>query len=122
MSPLIPILSGLIQLGDKFIEDKDKKTEFAFKTQELAFKTMETLLNAKTYPWVDALVKLLYAMQTFWRPLLGAAMTAFGAYCHWKGIDMGNAHMIFDAAFPAWGVSRHVEKQKKIKQETDWDF
>jgi len=118
----IGIINAVSTLGSKFIADKDKQTEFAFMTQELAFKTMETLLTAKTYPWVDGLVKLLYTLQIFIRPAIGGAMTVFGAYMHYKGTPMdGVAQTIFDGAFPAWGVSRHVEKQNKAKKKDIWD-
>ena len=118
MSAVLGIISLVSKLGSKFIVDKDKRTEFAFKTQELAFKTMDTLLQSKTYPWIDGAVKLMYAFQVFWRPAITTVMTMFGAYAHWKGIDLGNSHVIFDGAFPAWGVSRHINKQKK---KTEWD-
>ena len=80
-------------------------------------------------PWVDALVKLIYALghvvQMWFRPVVGGLMTAFGVYAHIKGIDLGNSHAIFDAAFPAWGVSRHMEKGRKdkhnYKERTEFD-
>ena len=122
----LQLVDGLIGLGKEFVVDKDKQIEFAFKSQELVFKTMQALLLAKTNPWVDGAVKLLYALQTFWRPLVGGCMTLFGAFCHWKGIDLGNSALIFDGAFPAWGASRHVEKvakakRRKVVQDDDGD-
>lgn len=122
MMPLLSLLPGLMELGKEFIIDKDKQIEFAYKTQELAFKSMEAMLSAKTNPWVDGFVKIMYAMQVMWRPLVGGCMTLFGAYCHFKGIDIGEtSQIIFDGAFPAWGVSRHVEKQNKAKKKPVWD-
>lgn len=121
MFPFLSVINGITKLGSELIEDKDKKNEFAFKTQELAFKAMEIMLSTKTVPWVDALVKIMYAAQTFWRPMATLAMTMFGAYCHVKGIELGDSQYIFDGAFPAWGVSRHVEKQAKLKQKDVWD-
>lgn len=116
LEKLIQPMDSLIKLGSEYIVDKDKLIEFQFKAMELKQEQAVTLLATKTNPFVDALVKLMYAFQIFWRPLVGMLMTGFGAYAHYKGIDMDVAlHAIFDGAFPAWGVSRHVEKQKKIE-------
>lgn len=110
---LLSIIPQLFKLGDKLIVDQDKKIEYAFKMQELTFKAMETMLSTSTVPWVDALVKILYALKTLFRPILGALMTAFGAYAHVKGIEISpTMHAVFDGAFPAWGISRHVSKNK----------
>lgn len=109
------IFDGLFDIGKELITDKDKLIEFNFKTAELKSKMIMALLQTKTHPTVDAIVKIILTLNTFWRPLVGACMTAFGAYCHWKGVDLGSplTHGIFDGAFPAWGASRHVEKNKK---------
>lgn len=54
------------------------------------------------------------------RPVGSFCMTAFGAYCHAKGISMDTAiHAVFDGAFPAWGLSRHVHKQKELDGKTN---
>lgn len=109
------IITGLISIGKEFIEDKDKSTEFAY-------KAMDKLLGTTTYRWVDALVKLSYASEQITkgllRPIGAACMTAFGMYCHFKGIDLGASAIVYDGALPAWGVSRHVEKSKTPK---NWD-
>lgn len=124
MNPLLtPIFGGLIDIGKELITDKDKQIEYAFKTQEIMLEFSKVLIGTQTTPWVDATVKLLYALQTFWRPLVGAAMTAFGAYCHYKGVSMdAGLHAIFDGAFPAWGASRHIEKVKKIEKKSPPPF
>lgn len=115
LEKLIKPMDSLIQLGSEYIVDKDKLIEFQFKAMQLKQEQAVTILATKTNPFIDALVKLMYAFQIFWRPLVGMLMTGFGAYCHYKGIDMDVAlHAVFDGAFPAWGVSRHVEKQKKL--------
>ena len=109
---------GLINLADQAITDKDKLIEFKFKAAELKMQGMQALLNTTTTPMVDATVKIIFAINTLWRPLLSAVMTAFGAYAHFKGIPIDPAaQVIFDGAFPAWGVSRHVEKAKAPKKE-----
>ena len=116
------LLPSLFKLGDKMIADEDKKSEFAFKVQEMAFKQMETLINAKTYPWVDALVKLSYAAEQIvkglFRPIGAAIMTGFVIYAEVKGIQLsGTVETILVSAFPAWGASRHANKQKEAKKD-----
>ncbi len=53
------------------------------------------------------------ALNGLWRPIGSIVMTAFGGYCHLKGVDMEvTAHLLFDGAFPAWMASRHMQKGK----------
>jgi hypothetical protein len=112
----VSLIGQVIGLGSELIEDKDKRNEFVFKSQEMSFQLLGQLLTTKTVPWVDAVVKILMVGKAFVRPLGGALMTAFGAYAHFKGIEIPPAmHAIFDGALPAWGVSRHAEKREKIK-------
>jgi hypothetical protein len=134
---LASMLPGLFKIGDKLIEDKDKKMEYAFKVQEMYFKQMEILINMKTYPWLDGLIKLAYASETIikglFRPVASAALFAYGLFnpdvlqnLHDNYGAMGDAIIatIF-GALPSWGVSRHVEKKRKDvianKQDND-DF
>ena len=106
--------SKLIGLGSEFIEDKDLRNKFNMQIMEFKNDFNTALVTQKTHPTVDALVKLLFALNSLWRPAVGAAMTAFGIYAHLKGLDISaTSQVIFDGAFPAWGVSRHVEKGKK---------
>jgi hypothetical protein len=43
------------------------------------------------------------------RPIGAFLLSAFGAYCHYKGIAIEPAlHAVFDGAFPGWMYSRHV--------------
>lgn len=110
-------VGGLIDLADQAITDKDKLIEFKFKAAELQAQSMQVLISAQTVPWVDATVKLLFALNSLWRPVIGGLMTLFGAYAHYKGLPIDpTAHLVFDGAFPAWGVSRHVEKKEVIKE------
>ena len=93
------------------------KVEFAFKVQEMAFKQMETLIAAKTYPWVDGLVKLAYASEQIikglFRPIASSCMFIFAMYCEMNAIELSETvQALLYGAFPAWGVSRHVEKRK----------
>lgn len=116
------LIRDIIGLGRELIVDKDKAIEFEFKAAELRVQALSTVLQTKTHPWVDAAVKLMYAFQIFWRPLVGTLMTGFGMYCHYKGIQMDTGlHAVFDGAFPAWGVSRHIEKKQKLKKQISDD-
>lgn len=109
------LLTEIVGLGREFITDKDKLAELQYKALELSQNLKMAALTQKTVPWVDAVVKLL----VFARPMGAAAMTAFGAYAHWKGIDLGGEviHTVFDGAFPAWGASRHVNKNTEVKEK-----
>ena len=133
---LAGILPGLFKLGDKLIVDKDKKAEFAFKVQEMSQELAFKLLDTKTYPWVDALVKLAYASERIikglFRPLVSGGLLV---YALWnpdvldKLQSMGAVGELAIAAifgaFPGWMVSRHAEKKRKQKvaafdDEEDW--
>ena len=114
------LAGGLIDLADQLITDKDKLIEFKFKAAELQMKSMQALISTTTVPWVDATVKLLFALNSLWRPVIGGLMTLFGAYAHYKGLPIDpTAHLVFDGAFPAWGVSRHVEKKTVINKRKE---
>jgi hypothetical protein len=124
------MIPGMFKLGGKLIEDKDKKAEYAFKVQEmmqaLAFKLLET----KTYPWIDGLVKLSYAAESIvknlFRPVASAGLFLYAManpemleQLHAMGAigDAGIAGMF--GAFPGWMASRHSEKKKKPVDD-DW--
>lgn len=118
---MIDIFTGIIKmiggLGGELIEDKDKKTEFAFKMAALAEKRMEVLMNQKTYPWVDGLVKLAYASEQIvkglFRPVASSLMLAVAVYFEINDIKVsGTVETILYGALPAWGVSRHMDKNK----------
>lgn len=123
LSLFTALIPGLFKIGDKLIEDKDQKAEYAFKVQEMAFKQMESLLSVTTYPWVDALVKLAYAaeqiMKGLFRPIITAVGFGFGLYFELNNIELSaTVETILFGSFPAWGVSRHMEKSKP---KSDWD-
>ena len=120
MSFLGNLISPVTNLAGKLIMDKDKYAELQFKKAELRSKRDLKLLAITTTPRIDAFVKLLYAIKDviipMMRPLGAAAMTAFGIYAHYKGLDLDPVmHGIFDGAFPAWGTSRHINKQTETK-------
>lgn len=123
LQALTSLIPGLFKLGSELIEDPDKKTEFAFKTQELYHQLATKLLDTKTFPWVDALVKLAYASEAivkgFIRPVGSFALAAFAAYCDVKGITLSDtvSTLLYGAPI-AWGTSRHIEKREKAKSST----
>lgn len=124
LQALTSLIPGLFKLGSELIEDPDKKTEFAFKTQELYHQLATKLLDTKTYPWVDALVKLAYASEAIVkgliRPLGSFVLAGFAAYCQIKGIELsGPVQALLYGAPAAWGYSRHKEKQEQAKTKTD---
>ena len=123
LSLFTALIPGLFKIGDKLIEDKDQKAEYAFKVQEMAFKQMETLLSVTTYPWVDALVKLAYASEQIikglFRPIITSVALGFGLYFELNNIEVSPlVESILFGSFPAWGVSRHFDKKKEVKE--DW--
>ena len=75
------MFSGVTGLISEFVEDKDKRNEIMLALKEAEGKLAITLIQQKTTPWVDALVKLMYATKELYRPLVGGAMTAFAGYC-----------------------------------------
>ena len=109
---------GLFGIVDQFVEDKDKKNELVFKMLELQNSLNIQLLQMKTVPWVDAAVKILFAIQNLVIPMLrpagAAAMAGFAAYCAMKGIPLNPVlEAALAAAFPGWMYSRHQEKTRK---------
>ncbi len=126
---LTSLVPSLFKLGDKLIEDKDKKAEYAFKVQDMVQTMSLKLLETKTYPWIDGLVKLAYAggaiTKGLLRPIGAAIMTGFVMYAELRGIQLSTGiEAIMAGAFPAWGASRYSEKKKGIdkKEEEDYDW
>jgi hypothetical protein len=124
------VLPGLFKLGDKLIEDKDKRLEYAMRTQEMTFEAMKIMLDTKTYPWLDGLVKLSYASETIIKGLL-RPVGALGLFVY--GLmnpdvldqlqqmgTMGDAAIggMF-GSFPAWIASRHLEKRRQTQEATN---
>jgi len=112
---LTSLIPSLLNLGDKLIEDKDKKNEYAFKVLEMSQEMGMKLLDAKTYPWVDALVKLAYASEQIvkglFRPLGSIACLIFVAYCEMNSIELSPAvQTVMVSIFPGWVYSRYKEK------------
>lgn len=130
LSLLAGVLPAIFKLGSKLILDKDKKAEYAFKVQEMSFKLIEGIVNMRTVPWVDAVVKIMAASVAMARPIGTFIMTGVGIYFHYKGIVVdGVVQLMLDGAFPAWAGARELNKSRKHKEkltkstyeEDDWD-
>ena len=112
------------------IKDQDKQMEYAFRVQEMAQTLALKLMETKTYPWIDGLVKLAYASEAIvkglFRPAASAALFLFGlmnpdvlTQLHELG-GMGDTAIagIF-GSFPGWIYSRHQEKKRKTEPD-EW--
>ncbi len=116
----IESVTGLIS---ELTIDDDKQAEIRLELEKVRAGIQKQLLSTTTTPKVDATVKLLIAFKDIVLPLLrplGAAlMTAFGAYCTYKEIPIdGATEAILIGAFPAWGASRHSNKNHSETQRT----
>jgi hypothetical protein len=112
------VFKGLFGVVDQLVEDKDKKNEIILKMSEMQNQLNLTLLQQKTTPWVDATVKLLFAIRDIiiplLRPVIGALMTGYAAYAEANGIVLSPVvQAALAAAFPGWMYSRHSEKNGK---------
>lgn len=123
------IIKGLISpvtgIVNKLVIDKDKLAELEFKREDNNYKLRSQLLTVTTTPKVDAFVKLLITFRDVVIPILrpfgAACMTAFGMYMHYRGTPLdATSQIVMDAAFPAWGTSRHINKQTEAKKKDDW--
>ena len=61
---------SVTDLVSEFVEDKDRRNEITLKIAELESELKIAMLKTKTVVWVDALIKIMYAMQAFWRPTM----------------------------------------------------
>ena len=124
--PWTSLIDSISGLAGEFIEDKDKRNELMFKVKELEFSLRESLLATKTNPWVDGFVKVLIAFRDIIIPML-RPLGAF--YLSYMGVDIAQAELAaggdvsalsggLTAAFPAWGASRHANKNKEQEEAT----
>lgn len=127
-SAILSVIPGLFNLGGKMIEDVDKRNEYAFKVLEMTQTMSMKMLDVKTYPWIDGLVKLSYAgdqiVKGLLRPIGSGILTGVVIYCAMNNIVLPDViNTIGAAAFPGWMASRHMEKSKKAAQiPDDYDF
>jgi hypothetical protein len=126
------VVAGVVALSNlvsEFIEDPDKKSEIALEFKRLETDLDQALLGTVTTPKTDAFVKVLIAFRDIILPLLrplgAAAMTGFAAYLTYHEIPIdGAVEAVLYGAFPAWGASRHANKQKEVEYTphpaSDW--
>jgi len=124
ISGLITSLLGTgMNIVDKFVEDKDKKAELGVKTHEMMLDFAKTLISTQTYPWVDAVVKLMYAVSDLlkqnWRPMVSGFAFIYGLFNPEAMVTLHEAGTVGDGAiagifgaFPGWILSRHQEKKR----------
>lgn len=128
INAVLAAISVVGKIGGKMIPDADKKVEFAFKLQEMTNDFMKAMLAAKTYPWVDALVKLAYASEAIikglFRPVVASGLFIWGlanpedvAKLQQFGVMGEGAIGVIFGSLPAWGVDRGLEKRRKAKKQ-----
>jgi len=119
--PLLNTITGVFKdifgIVDQLVEDKDKKNELVFKMMEMQNALSTQLLQQQTTPWVDATVKLLFALRDIiiplFRPIVAAAMAGYVVYAETNGVIISPVvEAIFAGAFPGWMTSRHLNKKK----------
>lgn len=119
----IPVIGDILSIVSEAVVDKDKRNEINLKLAELSHAFQMAMIQSQTVPWVDALVKVMYALVALAAPLGTAATTAFGLLMHYLvltgKVDPAAApdtmtHLLIDSAFPAWRAARHVEKVKGV--------
>lgn len=114
------LISPITSLISEAITDPDKKAEIELELARLESGVRTELLRTVTTPKTDAFVKVLIAFRDIiipmLRPLGAAAMTGFAAYCTYHKVPIDGAmEAILYSAFPAWGASRHANKQKEVE-------
>lgn len=103
-------IEEVLALGEVVTETDKEQQQFDREVRYLAAKHLHVR-------WAEGFRVMVLAVNALWRPLGALAMTAFGAYCHLHGVEMiESAHLLFDGAFPAWGASRHVIKNKEASK------
>ncbi|MCK5601901.1 hypothetical protein KAR91_08535 [Candidatus Pacearchaeota archaeon] len=108
------LFDNTLGIVSKLIPDKDKAAELKFKIEELRTKVTLVIINQQTVPWVDALVKFIYAFKPFLRPVGSFVLAGFAMYAETHDIvlDEWVERMLYGAPF-AWGYSRHTEKKNQ---------
>lgn len=114
---VLNVFGSLFGVVDQLVEDKDKKNEIILKMAELQNQLSVQLVQTQTIPWVDATVKLLFAVRDIilplFRPVIASAMAAYVVYAETNGIILSPmVEAVFAGAFPGWMASRHVSKKK----------
>jgi hypothetical protein len=125
MPAAIPVIGGfldtVINLISKNVQDKDLAAKLTAETTKEMLGFATVLIQQQTLPWVDATVKLAYAMRdvgiSLVRPVGSVLMACFAAYMMYKQVPIPSwaepVLVAFGVAPGAWGLSRHIEKTKK---------
>jgi len=113
------LFKSIVGLGQTYIDNKEKAAEFAFQLAQLQVQFSQQLVQTKTSPFVDALVKFMYAMRDviipMFRPIGSFLLTASCAYLNYKQIAPPEPiNSIMASSFPGWMVSRHINKQTEL--------
>jgi len=131
MAPYEKAAESAFNIIDQLVDDGDLAVKLKHEMQI-------QLLTTKTEGFVDGFVKVLFAFRDLILPIL-RPVGAF--YLSYMGVDMAQAELAVNgdmsalsgglaAAFPAWGASRHQNKNKsetertkraKIVSSTDYD-
>lgn len=107
----MPLFGDLFKLISEAIPDPDKRTEASVRLAELHANVTATIVGTRTVPWIDGVVKLVYALVALATPLGAAAAMAFNFYCKYKGIPLDMATEATTlGGFPAWAAWRRREK------------
>lgn len=115
MSPYIPVVSDLLKLIGEAVVDKDKRNELTQRALEVNAELTKTIIGTTTVPWIDAIVKLVYALVALATPIGSALAFAFNLYCKYKQIPLDTAtEAVTLGGFPAWAGYRRVEKAKGV--------
>lgn len=111
----VPIINELLGIAKEAVVDKDKLNEINLKIMELTHSFQMAMISSQTVPWVDALVKFMYAMVALAAPLGSFAITCAGLWFHYKGVAIDPmTHAAIDGTFPGWRALRHVEKKAGV--------
>ena len=115
ISTLLNAVKSGFGLLDQVVEDKDLKNKLIAQQLESNNALIGKLIETSTIPWIDGLVKLMYASVVLFRPIGSFLLTCAGVYMHVKGIhlDVPYVHEAMDAAFPTWFGAREVHKQRE---------
>lgn len=124
ITAIIPIISGILSIVNKNVEDKDKRNEIVAAIQQSEIKLIELFVGTKTTPWVDAFVKIVYVLaytaDRVWRPLGSFLLVLFVAYMRVRGIPLDpSLELLLSSTFPGWMVSRHIAKQTQIQNQSN---
>jgi len=119
---VVSIFTNILGIVNKNVEDKDKKNEIVQQISTSQTELIKVLVQTQTVPWVDALVKLVYAfadtLDRIWRPVGGLLAACFVAYTTLKGIPVNPIlDGVLAALFPGWMVSRHMVKVAEVKAQ-----